>query len=290
MRSTYDYNQIPVGFGKLNIEDKNLKLKRLFDIIEGLNFGKILEIGTGGGHYISAIKKVCPKTETHGVDINQVAIQFAKGNSKVPVLYTIGDALSLPYKSDSFDCLLALDVLEHMSDVPKAIREIFRVLKRNGLLHIYLPCEKNRFTLTWAFHKIRVGRNLTKRHFGHLQYLTTEEIRKFLISGGFCILKESYSDHLLSQILHFFSLHLPREILSLLGERVSHFCQDNRDYLDIGRKKNLSWKLRILRQLKYFWLLLVSKPVRIIAYYEGEALKNFSFTARGVHITAKKTT
>jgi 2-polyprenyl-6-hydroxyphenyl methylase / 3-demethylubiquinone-9 3-methyltransferase len=39
----------------------------------------------------------------------------------------------LPFDDNSFDIVFCCDVLEHVSDVPKVISEISRVLKKGGL-------------------------------------------------------------------------------------------------------------------------------------------------------------
>ncbi len=43
----------------------------------------------------------------------------------------IGDAQNLPFKSDYFDRVLAIHVLEHLPDLPSAIQEVNRVMKKN---------------------------------------------------------------------------------------------------------------------------------------------------------------
>lgn len=48
-------------------------------------------------------------------------------------------AQSLPFRDDSFDAVLSLDVLEHVTDPFVAARELARVLKPGGILFINLP-------------------------------------------------------------------------------------------------------------------------------------------------------
>lgn len=52
------------------------------------------------------------------------------------------DLQNLTFDDNSFDCLIALDVLEHIPDIWKALSEIKRVLKKNGAAIITVPIDK----------------------------------------------------------------------------------------------------------------------------------------------------
>ena len=52
---------------------------------------------------------------------------------------TNGDALRLPFPDDTFDRIIASEVLEHVSDDQVALDEIFRVLKPGGTLAATVP-------------------------------------------------------------------------------------------------------------------------------------------------------
>ncbi|TFG24878.1 MAG: class I SAM-dependent methyltransferase [Promethearchaeota archaeon] len=57
-----------------------------------------------------------------------------------------GDLANLPYRSNTFDLVSALDVLEHIADDEKAIKEIKRVMKEDGISVISVPHRKKKFT------------------------------------------------------------------------------------------------------------------------------------------------
>lgn len=74
--------------------------------------------------------------------------------------FLAGDALSLPFATDSFDAVICSEVLEHIPDYEGALREIARVLKPGGVLAVSVP----RFGPEWicwalseAYHQVEGG-------------------------------------------------------------------------------------------------------------------------------------
>ncbi len=66
-----------------------------------------------------------------------------KKNNQAPessecVVHT-GDALSLPFKDNTFDRIICSEVMEHVDDDNKACAELARVLKKNGRIAITVP-------------------------------------------------------------------------------------------------------------------------------------------------------
>ncbi|CAM4471142.1 Demethylrebeccamycin-D-glucose O-methyltransferase [Mycobacterium basiliense] len=51
----------------------------------------------------------------------------------------VGDALSLPYADETFDCVIASEILEHVPQDGAAIAELIRVLKVGGMLAVSVP-------------------------------------------------------------------------------------------------------------------------------------------------------
>jgi len=47
----------------------------------------------------------------------------------------------MPYADSYFDRAVAVHVLEHLPDLPRAIAELYRVLRVGGILAIVIPCD-----------------------------------------------------------------------------------------------------------------------------------------------------
>ncbi|GAA0770346.1 3-demethylubiquinone-9 3-O-methyltransferase [Roseibium denhamense] len=95
---------------------------------------KVLDLGCAGG-FISEVL-----TErgalVSGIDPARKAIEAARQRALglgQDIRYSVGVGEMLPYDDDSFDAVVCVDVLEHVSDLPKVISEIRRVLKPGGL-------------------------------------------------------------------------------------------------------------------------------------------------------------
>ena len=100
----------------------------------------ILEIGVGMGadHVEWARHEPCSLT---GLDLTQRAIEFAGRNLAANGLSSalqIGDAENLPFCDDVFDIVYSWGVLHHSPDTPKAIREVWRVLKPGGAAKVMI--------------------------------------------------------------------------------------------------------------------------------------------------------
>jgi SAM-dependent methyltransferase len=117
---------------------------------------KTLEIGAGIGAHLKWEKYT--EQEYHCNELRPALCDII--NSKYPgVTARIGDCQShLPYDDGYFDRVLAIHVLEHLPNLPSAISEIHRVLNKDGVLSVVIPCEGSLAT--------RVARNLSARpHF-----------------------------------------------------------------------------------------------------------------------------
>ncbi|MBI2196476.1 class I SAM-dependent methyltransferase [Candidatus Daviesbacteria bacterium] len=120
-----------------NVGDMALKARALnivhgFDLSEG---DRILDVGCGNGYYLYLLNNLGVKLTLTGIDQDKNALQSAEGlidRKKIKIFK--GGATRLPFKNSSFDKVLISEVIEHIEDEEKALSEIRRVLKPNGLL------------------------------------------------------------------------------------------------------------------------------------------------------------
>lgn len=94
----------------------------------------LLDIATGGGHTANAFAPFV-KTVT-AMDLTEkmlmAANTFVTENGHQNVHFVLGDAEKLPFSSDSFDIVTCRIAAHHFTNVPGFIKEVFRVLKKDG--------------------------------------------------------------------------------------------------------------------------------------------------------------
>src|SRR4030095_9320664 len=88
---------------------------------------KILDVGVGLGRVMSHF----PKLEKYGMDISLEYLELARKND-INVCYSLVE--DMPYKEETFDLVVATDVLEHVLDLNLSLRKMLAVLKPGGVL------------------------------------------------------------------------------------------------------------------------------------------------------------
>jgi|GEM_PF-5692463 len=111
-----------------------------------INKGTFLDLGCGSGWLSVGIDK---KTNCKcvGIDVEEDLIAFSKERAKYEGAMTeflLADGMNLPFKNESFDFIAAIDVLEHVKDYKRCLREIVRVLNNKGRAILIVP---NRFAI-----------------------------------------------------------------------------------------------------------------------------------------------
>lgn len=99
-----------------------------------------LEIGSGPAFL--GLEMAKRGLKVFGLDVSIEAIKIAKQVYKREGregLFVCGDLLNVPFKENQFDFIYGGGVIEHFRDTQKSIREIYRILKNNGLAFNTVP-------------------------------------------------------------------------------------------------------------------------------------------------------
>lgn len=135
-----------------------------------------LDVGCGAGCLLEELHNI-KQVDSYGVDIAPESIAFCKQRGLENVI--LSSAEDLPFDSKMFDLIISLDVLEHISDDEKAIRECYRTLKIGGLAILAVPS----FQSLWCE---RDERLMHKRRY------TKNIFNERLLRAGFKILHSRY--------------------------------------------------------------------------------------------------
>jgi SAM-dependent methyltransferase len=170
--NTYD------KYGSTNpLEQRMMRgfMRALDDMLAGLAPRRILEIGVGEGHVMSRVRERFPGVPLVGVDLPDDALSDEWKEQGLPCMF--GDATTLPFPDDSFDLVLAIEVLEHVPGPEAALAELARVC--SGTFVASVPFEP-----IW-----RAGNVLRRRYVrdlgntpGHVNHWTRWGFHKFVES------------------------------------------------------------------------------------------------------------
>ena len=101
---------------------------------------KFLDVGCGAGYSLMRASQDL-NCEVEGIDAdpgNHGVGRFIKNMVKTLAIKQ-GFAENLPYENETFDIVYSSHVLEHVQDEGKALNEMKRVLKKDGVLIIGMP-------------------------------------------------------------------------------------------------------------------------------------------------------
>ncbi len=105
-------------------------VKEFLSLIDKTSEKKILDVGCGNGRYV----KLFGQMETHCLDNSEELLKIV--SSRYPNVHTIcSDVTQLPYPDGTFDHVISIAVIHHLSSESRRIKmleEIIRVLKVGG--------------------------------------------------------------------------------------------------------------------------------------------------------------
>ncbi len=122
---------------------------------------RTLEIGIGMGTQLEW--EDLDSQEYVGIDIRDDLMDRLRERFPDVETHVADVQESLPFEDSSFDRINAVHCLEHMPNLPAALREIHRVLKPDGRLVVVIPCEQG---LMHRFARQISSRPLFERTYG----------------------------------------------------------------------------------------------------------------------------
>lgn len=254
-------NLIKIKLEKLleNVGDMALK-RRARKIVEELNpkeGEKILDLGCGTGYYLFLLSSLPVKLDLTGFDHDIKALKeaehFLKGRK---IEFVLGDSHVLPFKDNTFDKIVASEVLEHVADDKQVLGELYRVLKRKGVLIISVPSINYPFLwdpTSWIFQHI-FGTHIKKGFFAgiwnqHVRLYERNDLKVKFEKSGFKIL--------IIQELTYWCLPFNHYIVNLVARLL----------YDIKISKKMADKLSKFKVTKKPFL--IDSAFRLVSLFDG---------------------
>jgi ubiquinone/menaquinone biosynthesis C-methylase UbiE len=100
----------------------------------------VLDVGCGPGTISADIARLVAPGSVTGIDLSHEVIEVARRSAKeadvTNLSFRVGDVYDLDVADSSFDIVYAHQVLQHLSDPVRALREMRRVLVPGGLVAV----------------------------------------------------------------------------------------------------------------------------------------------------------
>jgi len=166
----------------LSEEQYNFNVKEFTEIIETVekytSGGKMLDLGCSIGLFLKIAKG--RGWDTLGIELNERAIRHAREEFGLNIIDKKLEHSNI--EDESFDVVTILGVLEHVSDPAGLLREINRVLKKNGILMILVP------NVNSLAAKIMHEKTATFDGKNHLFYFSIDTLSKLVHKSGYEVL------------------------------------------------------------------------------------------------------
>lgn len=122
----------------------------------------VLDLGCGSGVHMKILAPNCRKII--GVDISKDMVTLAKKETKgfKNAFVYLADCDKLPFDNREFDVVIAMGLMDYVSNWTNTLREISRVMKKNGTVIFTIPKKPSLF----AFLRSSWGNNIKKKIFG----------------------------------------------------------------------------------------------------------------------------
>jgi ubiquinone/menaquinone biosynthesis C-methylase UbiE len=141
---------------------------------------RVLDVGCGTGKILEMLQR---STRALGTDHSAEALTFCRVKG-LTGLVRADAAGALPFRDGQLDTVFACDVIEHLVDERPVLREICRLLKREGTLIVTVPAMQ----FLWSQHDVALG---------HYRRYHRDQLAAVLAEAGFHVDRVSYFNTLL---------------------------------------------------------------------------------------------
>ena len=205
-------------------------LHMLLSFPDGSSPSSLVDVGCGVGSNLMLFDSM--GYHVIGLDSEIYSLSYAK-KRHVAISLINGDLLTLPFKTDSIDLIIATDILEHLPEDTLGIREIHRTLKRDGRVLFTVPA----FQFLWGTQEV-AGM--------HQRRYSKEELLKKIEEQGFRVIRSSYFNFLL-----FFPILLVRWAVRCLDLTIQSENRINFPLMNSILKQIFSLEPHLLRHVSF---------------------------------------
>lgn len=143
----------------IDVYERDRIIETLSEIADKRQRMRLIEFGSSTGYMIQDIKTIFPNNVLIATDLYAEGL-YKSYRRNSDILHIQCDNTDAPFMDGSMDIIVSLNVLEHIADDEKAIRECYRILKRGGYALFVVPRGDQLYDYYDAalYHKRRYGR------------------------------------------------------------------------------------------------------------------------------------
>ena len=145
---------------------------------------KVLDLGCGEGEIA---KEVFGRRVEWGLDNDKKMVKKAKKSGRYKQVIWAG-AEKMPLKNGEVDLVFSNSVLEHIFHLKQVLKEVSRVLKKDGLLIATMPSDKLVEYIGWG----RLYGWWFNQKYSHYHLYSKDKWRKFLQKAGLELVDSYY--------------------------------------------------------------------------------------------------
>jgi len=143
-------------------------------LVRRANPRRVLEVGCGEGFSTQRLRAMLPQAELHACDVEERLVAAAQANNpQIPI--TLQSIYELHAQDPLYDLVLAMEVLEHLEDPTRGLKELVRVA--NPWLIASVPREPLWRVLNMARGKYFSDLGNTP---GHIQHWSQRSFARFV--------------------------------------------------------------------------------------------------------------
>ena len=145
-------------------------------------YGTVVDIGTGAGFTAVAVAPYAGRVVATDIAPGMLAHtnKLAEERGVGDIALALAEAESLPFASDSLDAITCRQAAHHFYDLPRAVREVRRVLRPGGVFIFTDPAAPEDGAVARWMNDVEVRRDPT-----HIRDLKVSEWRALLNDAGF---------------------------------------------------------------------------------------------------------
>lgn len=176
-----------------NIANNKYEIERFESVLSLINsnFNSLLDVGCGSGVFLKILQEQYPQIEAYGLERSIHLVDIVRSQLHVNILE--GNAEKLPFESNRFDIVTAMEVIEHLPTgiYQKSLQEIERVAGKMIILTVpykeirkFVQCPKCQCKFSPIYH-LRTFNDKTLSNLFHSYKLVDIQILNMLLPLDF---------------------------------------------------------------------------------------------------------